>query len=69
MKIQCYATNLFYLTEKNFNRGFTFTQLLIVIAITGVMPAVFMPWLIHRVALPEYRILVGDRASTVTSDR
>lgn len=35
------------LARQNLKRGFTLTELLIVIVITGITPAIVMPWLLE----------------------
>lgn len=44
------------LTQKSNNKGFTITELLIAIAIVGVMPAIIMPLFLEHYDFPPEQI-------------
>ncbi|HCF29644.1 MAG TPA: hypothetical protein DEV81_21125 [Cyanobacteria bacterium UBA11049] len=44
-------------SKKNSNRGFSFIELIIVIAITGVIPAVVFPLCLNYYELPQIQML------------
>ena len=44
-------------SKKNSNRGFSFIELIIVIAITGVTPAVVFPLCLNYYELPQIQMI------------
>ncbi len=56
-KLKCvYLKHLF---NKNLNRGFTRTELLLVIVMTGFMPALIMPCILHHHDLHKTQIYLS----------
>ncbi len=53
-KLETYQAN--QLSKKNINKGFTLIELLIVILITGVMPAIVMPWFLYNYDLQKQQV-------------
>lgn len=60
MKTQLNGVYLKQFLKKNLNRGFSLTELLLVIVMTGVMPAIIMPYVLHHANLHEAQISLGD---------
>jgi competence protein ComGC len=46
--------------NKKSNRGFSITELLIVILMTGFMPAIFMPWFLNYYDSHPNQISLGN---------
>jgi prepilin-type N-terminal cleavage/methylation domain-containing protein len=53
-KLKLYQLN--QLSKTKINKGFTLIELLIVILITGVMPAIVMPWLLDNYDLHKQQV-------------
>lgn len=60
MKNQLTCVNLKHLLKNNQNRGFTRTELLFVIVMTAVMPALIMPCVLHHHKLHETQISLSN---------
>lgn len=59
MKNNLYYSYLKPWCKKNLTRGFTLSELMIVIVVTGLLPAVVMPWYLNHYDLrPQQKVSV-----------
>lgn len=61
MKKKLNTSYLQGLVKKTANKGFTLTELLVVIVITGVMPAIVMPFLLNHYDLRQQQNIIYYR--------
>lgn len=60
MKNKLNCVYLKHLLKKTINKGFTRTELLFVIVMTGVMPAIIMPCVLHHHNLQQTQVSLSD---------